>query len=179
MTNKILGCSQAVRHGTLTPAFVGPNPATPARKKHLRKQVLFSIQSEGLVCNHDAVVYGIAAGVWHHASACIRPSDWCHTSLRDDSIRHFVPIPYRNKLRIPYTPSAWLGCGKDAPKPWTDSRCHTVWVYLPDKPYSSAFSGRRGRRPLKIKIHLQTHRSGGVLDGLGLAKQLKKQKNML
>ena len=33
------------------------------------------IQSEGLVCNHDAVVYVIAAGVWHHASACIFPSD--------------------------------------------------------------------------------------------------------
>ena len=26
----ILGCSQAVRHQTLTLAFVGPNPATPA-----------------------------------------------------------------------------------------------------------------------------------------------------
>ena len=26
----ILGCSQAVRHQTLTLVFVGPNPATPA-----------------------------------------------------------------------------------------------------------------------------------------------------
>ena len=29
---KTLGCSQVVRHETLTLACVGPNPATPARK---------------------------------------------------------------------------------------------------------------------------------------------------
>ena len=41
----ILGCRQAVRHQTLTLASVGSNPAIPARKKHLRKQVLFSTKS--------------------------------------------------------------------------------------------------------------------------------------
>ena len=39
-----MGCRQAVRHGTLTPAFVGSNPAIPARKKHLPRQVLFSVK---------------------------------------------------------------------------------------------------------------------------------------
>ena len=59
------------------------------RKKHLRKQVLFSIQSEGLVWNLTAGEYGIAVGVWHHASACI--------FLRIDAIHHFVMIPYRRQ----------------------------------------------------------------------------------
>jgi len=63
----------------------------------LLAQVLFSIQSEGLVCNHDAVVYVIAVGVWHHALACI--------FLRIDDIHHCVMIPYHNKLWIPYKAS--------------------------------------------------------------------------
>ena len=41
-------------------------------------------------------MYGIAVGVWHHALACI--------FLRIDSIQGVALIPYRNKLRIPYTP---------------------------------------------------------------------------
>ena len=52
----------------------------------------FFIQSEGLVCNHDAVVYVIAAGVWHHAPACI--------FLRIDSIHHFVMIPFAPSSRF-------------------------------------------------------------------------------
>ena len=45
--------------------------ATPARKKHLREQVLFSIQSEGLVCNQRA------------------PRVACNPSLRDGMASRF------------------------------------------------------------------------------------------
>ena len=40
----IMGCSQAVRHGTLTPACVGSNPAIPAilKIKPLMRLFLFS-----------------------------------------------------------------------------------------------------------------------------------------
>ena len=55
---------------------------TSSRKKHLRSQVLFSIQSEGLVYHHDAVVYIIAVGVYHYVYECI--------FLRIDDILNFV-----------------------------------------------------------------------------------------
>ena len=58
-------------------------------EKSKSKDLLFSIQSEGLACNLTAGEYVIAEGVWHHASACIL--------LRIDYIQHFVLIPYRRQ----------------------------------------------------------------------------------
>ena len=49
--------------------------AVGSQEKRPFSNGLFSIQSEGLVCNLTAGEYVIAAGVWHHASACIFPSD--------------------------------------------------------------------------------------------------------
>ena len=43
-----------------------------------------SIQSEGLVWNHDLVVHGIPLGVWHYASACsFLRVDTIHAVTRD------------------------------------------------------------------------------------------------
>ena len=56
------------------------------QEKSKSRDLLFSIQSEGLACNLTAGEYVIAEGVWHHASACISPSDWLHSILRVDSI---------------------------------------------------------------------------------------------
>ena len=44
---------------------------------------------------------------------------------------------------------------------------------LPGVPNKFVRTGRRGRRPLQIKIYLQSHRCNGVLDRFGLAKHLK------
>ena len=58
-------------------------------EKSKSRDLLFSIQSEGLACNLTAGEYVIAEGVWHHALACI--------FLRIDYIQHFVLIPYRRQ----------------------------------------------------------------------------------
>ena len=58
-----------------------------SQEKSKSKDLLFSIQSEGLACNLTAGEYVIAEGVWHHASACI--------FLRIVYIHHSVMIPYK------------------------------------------------------------------------------------
>ena len=72
------------------------------KRKHPNKFGCFLfIQAADLAWHQCAcALYGIAEGAWHHAQAYIR------ISLRLDSIRDFVAIPFRNELRITYTPSA-------------------------------------------------------------------------
>ena len=59
----------------------------------LRAVILF-YPSRRLGMESRVSVYGIGAAAWHHLGVF---------SLRLDSIRDFVAIPYRSKLRIPYT----------------------------------------------------------------------------
>ena len=60
----LLGCRQAVRHSTLTAAFVSSNLATPARKKHLQRasaffNVICSLGSSGICLPHKRNILGI------------------------------------------------------------------------------------------------------------------------
>ena len=63
------------------------------------------------------------------------------------------------------------------PNLWTDSNRNNVGDDLPGVPNNSAQTGRRGRRPLQIKIYLQSHRCNGSLDRFGLTKYLKSLQN--
>ena len=66
-------------------------PLSPPEKSK-SKDLLFSIRSEGSECNLTAGEYVIAAGVWHHALACI--------VLRIDNIHHIGLIDEVGMFRI-------------------------------------------------------------------------------
>ena len=97
--------AQPVEHMTFNHGVRSSTLRWITKKENIR--TLFGcflfIQAAGLVWNQCAcALYGIAKGVWHHAQACIR------IPLRLDSMRDCVAIPYRNRLRIPYTASPWF-----------------------------------------------------------------------
>ena len=92
-----IGFCRPVRSLPLAAKF-GSESAMVRQEKSTAQAVLFSIQSEGLAWNLTAGEHDIAAGVWHHAPACI--------SLRIDSIRLQASDSIRRFAPIPSTPSA-------------------------------------------------------------------------
>ena len=97
------GIAQLVEHSLDVRRVRGSSPFASTKKRTKQSLRSFFIQSEGLVCNQRArALYGIAKSrTWHRAKRVSKL-----VLLRIDSMHHFVPIPCRNKLRIPSTPSA-------------------------------------------------------------------------
>ena len=94
-----MGCSQAVRHQTLTLAFRWFEPIHPSQKNPRTCSEDFFIQAKGLA--------------WHQPLGCMESRYTCMASptgafLWLDSIRHNVSIPYCNKLQIPYNANALI-----------------------------------------------------------------------
>ena len=86
-------------HMTVNHGVVGSSPTGGAKKKASRKTCFFLsnpkdwyVISRERVCNRRRRMAS--------RTACIFPSDWCHTSLCDDSIQTFGLISS--------TPSAWF-----------------------------------------------------------------------
>ena len=82
------------------------HPLPPEKSKS--QDLLFSIQSEGLVCNHDAGVYEIKAKPCMESATCCgmesSRSDVCHQS---EGKIHAIAWCY-TPAAIPYTTASWL-----------------------------------------------------------------------
>ena len=78
-----MGCRQAVRHGTLTPAFVGPNPAIPANRKATLSRG-FSVGWDGDDANRAAKA----------ASVRIRRPEICKLACKAQGERIFAEGEY-------------------------------------------------------------------------------------
>ena len=88
--NLILGCRQAVRHSTLTAAFVGSNPATPA-KKDSRKTVFFT---SSLLFLHSSLIIVNFYIYW------IRTHGSFPLAVPDDSILPYLACRPRRFLTL-------------------------------------------------------------------------------
>ena len=91
--------AQSVERMTVNHDVAGSSPAGGTKKQAGRKTCFFLSNPKDWY-GITRRVYGIRrnATAWHHAPACI--------FLRIDSIQTYGLIPYRNKLRITYTPLA-------------------------------------------------------------------------
>ena len=68
------------------------------QEKSKSKDLLFSIQSEGLAWNHPQGAWNPSQCDGMASRASVHPpSDWFHTPLCDDSIQGFALIPYRRQ----------------------------------------------------------------------------------
>ena len=79
---------------------------SPAKKIPSQSRWIFlSNPQDWYGINVPCALYGIATKSRMASRVSVHFSaDWFHTSLRDDSIQTLGLIPYRNELRITYTP---------------------------------------------------------------------------